>query len=154
MTYGNAPFLCIYPKLHIEAYKKQLNGKTSPKLHDYYDDFINFTKKHEHFEIDEEMPSGNYSGIIITGFGEDEIYPSLINLRLHDDSVSNLIYEKVEEARIAVGNFEVKIITNAQNDVFSTLFDGVSPALFKSFLEQINTALLILIKQVQSYCQK
>jgi hypothetical protein len=79
----------------------------------------------------------DFCGIVITGFGEDEIYPSLINFRLYAKLGDSLIYalELSEEGG------SVDIIPFAQIDVVHTFLKGVSPELHNTFIEQFNTVI-------------
>ena len=82
----------------------------------------------------------NFSGIIFTGFGDDEIYPGLIPLNI------SLAIEK--RLRCYVETDGVAAITNenagairpfAQTDVIDTILTGIDPILNKIYLENFAT---------------
>lgn len=78
----------------------------------------------------------NFSGIIFTGFGEDEIYPQLTPVII-SMAIDNRIRFFIEESSSAsINNLNRAAIRPfAQTDVIDTILSGVAPSLNKIFLE-------------------
>lgn len=68
-----------------------------------------------------------FSGIIITGYGNKEIYPSIIDIRLFGKLGSNLIYERNDTMKIE-SEGESIIYPVAQADFIYTFISGIDPS--------------------------
>jgi len=81
----------------------------------------------------------NYTGLIFTGFGEDEIYPSLIPV-----NVSMVVNDKlryyIDEGRTAtISDLNGGAVCPfAQTDVIDTILSGIDPALDDIYLSNFN----------------
>ena len=73
------------------------------------------------------------SGIVITGFGDDEIFPSLHTYNIECVFANKLKYSKNENKSHEIGSYPV-IIPFAQEDMISTFLQGIDPML-QSFSE-------------------
>ncbi|MEI1679960.1 hypothetical protein V8P49_01885 [Acinetobacter baumannii] len=68
------------------------------------------------------------SGIVIAGFGEEEIYPSVFTYEIAGMFNNKLIYRKVEgKCMHESANSPVGIIAFAQEDMVATLMNGINP---------------------------
>ena len=78
----------------------------------------------------------NFTGLIFTGFGEEELYPSLIPLNI-SFSVGNRIRYYIEEEKAAVitNNNDGAICPFAQTDVIDTILTGIDPRLDEIYLK-------------------
>lgn len=99
-----------------------------------------------------------YSGLIFVGYGDSEIYPSLIpvNISLVVDGRLRYYIDKSKEAIIAEDNYSA-IIPFAQTDVINTILSGVDPSLetifitnLKKTLSKYNTVISELIRPKDS----
>ncbi len=83
----------------------------------------------------------NFTGLIFTGFGEDEIYPSLIpvNISLAVGERLRYFIEENKAATISNSNHGA-IAPFAQTDVISTILTGVDPTLDITYLNNFEAA--------------
>lgn len=95
----------------------------------------------------------NFTGLIFTGFGEEELYPSLIPLNI-SFSVGNRIRYYIEEEKAAVitNNNDGAICPFAQTDVIDTILTGIDPRLdeiylknFEAYFSKYNEEILAII---------
>ncbi len=82
----------------------------------------------------------SFSGLIFTGFGEDEIYPSLVplNISLALQSRLRCYVETSSEALITNENGGA-IRPFAQTDVINTILTGIDPTLDNIYLQNFET---------------
>jgi hypothetical protein len=82
----------------------------------------------------------SFSGLIFTGFGEDEIYPSLVplNISLALQSRLRCYVEESSEAYITNENSGA-IRPFAQTDVINTILTGIDPTLDNIYLQNFET---------------
>ncbi|SFQ56282.1 hypothetical protein [Parafilimonas terrae] len=82
----------------------------------------------------------NYTGLIFTGFGEDEIYPSLIPVDI-SFSIGNRLRYYIEENRAATISTANNgaICPFAQTDVIDTILRGIDPSLDNIYLNNFNS---------------
>lgn len=81
----------------------------------------------------------NFTGLIFTGFGDDEIYPSLIplNISLSIDTRLRYYIEENKTAFITNDN-NGSICPFAQTDVIDTILTGIDPKLDETYLENFD----------------
>ncbi|WP_316810447.1 hypothetical protein [Pedobacter heparinus] len=82
----------------------------------------------------------NYTGLIFSGFGEDEIYPQLIPINICF-VVDDRIRYYVDESAIAgiTNNNEGAIRPFAQQDVIDTILSGIDPDLDNTYLQNFSS---------------
>lgn len=76
------------------------------------------------------------SGIVIGGYGQGEIFPSVVTLEF-DGAISGLARFKINNQRtqsITAGENPAAIIAYAQEDMVATFMEGINPAV-KTFVE-------------------
>lgn len=76
----------------------------------------------------------DYTGIVIAGYGEDEIFPSIINLIGKNIIPCIYIYKIVNECKID-HETKAKILPFAQSDMVKSFTDGIDP-FFDTFLKK------------------
>lgn len=104
----------------------------------------------------------SYTGLIFTGFGEEEIYPQLIPLNISLVVDNRLRYFLDENSRVSISNRASGAIRPfAQTDVINTILSGIDPLLEKSYLENFkaifekyNQEILKNIKEEDSLLRK
>lgn len=79
------------------------------------------------------MISNNHSGIVIAGFGEKDIFPSIISLRVDGYVNNKLKYMFSRQGTINEANNTI-IIPFAQQEMVATFMEGIDPD-FKKTLE-------------------
>lgn len=110
---------------------------------------------------------GSRTGIVITGYGTDEMYPSIISGEFMGCFYENLKYTDKENNKITNENTAI-VVPFAQSDVVSTFINGYDAKLIEKLIETIDSSLadgncndsecrnnLIkdIIKNVQEYSQ-
>ncbi|MDY6450684.1 hypothetical protein [Acinetobacter faecalis] len=84
----------------------------------------------------------NSSGIVIAGFGDDEIYPSVITYEVAGVYDNKLIYRTIDgKTIISNGESDAGIIAFAQEDMVATLMQGVNPNLLEYMNSHINQSM-------------
>ena len=84
--------------------------------------------------------SSSASGIVIAGFGEEEVFPSLHTYNIECAIEGKLKYSKNKEKSHEIGSYPV-IIPFAQEDMISTFVEGIDPRLQKLSLNVLNHVL-------------
>lgn len=75
----------------------------------------------------------NSSGIVVAGFGNDDIFPSVITYEIHGVYNNHLLYKVNNEKTIINENaqpMKSDILPFAQEDVVRSFLDGIHPELF------------------------
>lgn len=85
--------------------------------------FNNLIKLVNNFFIKNNFLFGN-SGIVIAGFGENEIFPSLVELKIGELFENNLKYDNIKEENISYSN-RASIIPFAQSEMVHTFMMGI-----------------------------
>lgn len=100
------------------------------------DDWINLFSNLIYTNIKRKETFTNYTGLIFTGFGEDEIYPSLVPLNI-SFSIENRLrcfIDEVNEVTITNDNGGA-VRPFAQTDVIDTILSGIAPKLDETYLK-------------------
>lgn len=81
----------------------------------------------------------NFTGLIFTGFGEEEIYPQLIPVNI-SIVIDNRLRFYVNEARAASisNNYSGAVCPFAQTDVIDTILTGIDPTLDNIYLNNFD----------------
>jgi len=81
---------------------------------------------------------GQYSGLVITGFGEEELFPSVVSLHIRGTLEGALICQEVDKLSCSMGFAKSgAIIPFAQRDVIDMFMYGIKP----DYIEEITTRL-------------
>lgn len=75
-----------------------------------------------------------HSGIVIAGYGVEDLFPRLEVVDFYGIIADNLIYEKIKLYKIGFDN-EAVIVPFAQSDMISTFVEGVDPFLNRKLRE-------------------
>jgi hypothetical protein len=82
----------------------------------------------------------NYTGLVFTGFGEDEIYPQLIPLNVSMVFDNKLRYFVDEPNCASISDLNSGAVRPfAQTDVINTILSGVDPLLDNTYLENFGS---------------
>jgi len=93
--------------------------------------------------------SQNTSGIVITGFGDKEIYPSILTYEMEGVIEGKLKYRILEDKCTKIQSGGCSITPFAQDDMVSSFMNGVNPAvinLIETYLQQLFVRIPELIK--------
>ena len=85
---------------------------------------------------------GNYSGIVIAGFGDVEVFPSLTEFLCQFIVNSKLKYKEARDIKIDFGN-DATIVPFAQQEMIKAFMEGVHP----SYLDTLESYLTELFDQ-------
>jgi hypothetical protein len=69
----------------------------------------------------------DYSGIVVAGFGSDEILPSLNSFHIYGKLGSCLVYEEIDKDKIGIKIASTIIYPFAQTEVVKTFINGIDP---------------------------
>jgi len=86
-----------------------------------------------------------YSGIVITGFGHDEIFPSIYSCNAHGKLGKCLLITNEHKEQIS-SNHSASIIPFAQSEMVSSFMEGIDPL----FENEIGEQLTALINKLES----
>lgn len=93
--------------------------------------------------------SVNASGIVISGFGNEEIFPSVITYELYGVFNNQLLFSVLHDKTILnhnAGEMTSAIIPFAQEDVVRSFLDGIHPELFEYALSYTEKSLETMMK--------
>lgn len=99
-----------------------------------------------------------FTGLIFVGFGENEIYPSLIPINISGVFDRRLRYFVDDDDVVSISNnLESAIRPFAQTDVIQTILSGIDPALsinliqeFVKFFHKYNSDIINLLKEKEN----
>lgn len=81
----------------------------------------------------------NFTGLIFTGFGDDEIYPSLIPLNISlSIGIRLRFYIEENKAAFITNDNNGSICPFAQTDVIDTILTGIDPKLDETYLQNFD----------------
>lgn len=83
------------------------------------------------------------SGLVFVGYGEDDIYPALVPVRM-SGYVDGYLRYCVDEGRTVNNDNPATILPFAQSDVIDTMIKGVNPNLYSNISERMDESLLSL----------
>lgn len=91
-----------------------------------------------------EHPYTPFTGLIFTGFGEDEIYPVLcpVNISFVVDGILRYYDDKQNEVHISSEEAPCAIVPFAQTDVMNTILGGIDPGLEKIYITNFKNAII------------
>ena len=91
----------------------------------------------------------SYTGLVFVGYGDDDIYPSLISVKLSGFVENKLRFYIGENAlRVISNNHQSSVCTFAQNDVMLSLMKGMNPDMFDIVMEKYEEYIDSIKKQV------
>jgi hypothetical protein len=95
-----------------------------------------------------------YTGIVITGFGEDEIFPSIYSCHIHGRLGKCLMISNEQKKQISNNN-SACIIPFAQSEMVISFMEGIDPDFRKEIEKQVSS-LLMNIEEIldESYKEK
>lgn len=90
------------------------------------------------------------TGLVISGFGDDDIFPSVITYQISGYFENTLIYKKDEEKTIVNTNSGMRsgIIAFAQEDVVQSFIRGFDPELHQFTIEYLDSMLTEFLKKL------
>ncbi len=97
--------------------------------------------------ITKEQQLSGYSGVVITGFGEKEIFPKLIEYK-----TDLVILDKIRKSKLqefVPGHFNSgKVMSFAQEDITRTILEGINPSYAKEILESATEFFVMIPKKI------
>ncbi len=78
----------------------------------------------------------NFSGIVVVGFGEKEIFPSLITYAIEGRLSGTLKYKEIENKKITLEN-GAYVIPFAQHEMVDIFMSGIDPRLTDALVESL-----------------
>lgn len=79
--------------------------------------------------------SGHYSGVVMAGFGDDELYPALVEFQIEGVFENKIKFKRETVRDIKSDGCTARIIPFAQDDVIHNFLLGIHPANIKYFDE-------------------
>ncbi len=81
--------------------------------------------------LTKEIFSDPYSGVVFAGFGDEEIYPSLMEFKVQGVFDNTIKFKKTNEIKIESDGTTAQIVPFAQDDVIRNFMDGIHPDILK-----------------------
>ena len=143
MIYNSTDYLNIPWETLIKTYANTTSREVQPTIVHYVSDFLTYVCKKvsggepEHVE---EIQDDGFSGIVVAGFGEEELRPTLVALRVL--AVEDVMIYTTEE----VSDFELEDLGSvvrpfAQSEMVPRFFDGVDLDLLGAILSRVEKRL-------------
>lgn len=112
-------------------YKISVYDEVSKKIEKELFEFVLYT-------IERDSSFTGSTGIVIAGYGSEDIFPSLMSYNLYSFILGNLKYSNFREAKISQAENELRstILPFAQDDVVNTVVQGVDPQLAQYLVDQ------------------
>lgn len=99
------------------------------------------------YEIDE---AEDFTGIVIAGYGDDEIFPGIIEIRLAEYIQPLIRWQLAKTGKVTFKNKGI-IAPFAQRDMIETFVEGVGQDLFQNLFEEVGKGYEKIGKKIQSY---
>ncbi|WP_406827428.1 hypothetical protein [Pediococcus inopinatus] len=98
--------------------------------------FIEF-KKLIYYFITQDKDVLPFSGIVVAGYGKDDIFPKLFSYKFYGNVDKHLVFKDDQKVKIAQtglsGNNTAAIMPFAQQDVAATILNGMAPQFAEEF---------------------
>ncbi len=92
----------------------------------------------DHFRKDlsneRKLDFKNYSGLVIAGYGKEDLFPKLINIRIENLIMSRLKYNKIFDMQVSLQD-PAKISGFAQDDIFQNIVFGRHPEFINCLID-------------------
>ncbi len=142
-----------------QIFTRNINLLFTKNSLDVSEELLELIKKSVYFVLIAQEELTNFTGLVFTGFGEEEIYPQLIPINVSMVFNDKLRYY-VKESHIASilhNSLGGAVCPFAQTDVIDTIITGVDPTIdfqylenFKNIFEKYNQEILNLIENSNS----
>lgn len=160
---------------YIETYKKQKQSMVNMTfsafkerfnhiLTEVSEEFISFTIPHHvkqklnqlAFQVSKkDFFSAGSTGFVIAGYGEEAIFPQLLNYRLEGFISGQLKYKKIKERKISYINSDeartASITPFAQRDMVDLFIDGIEPNMEDAIFNIIDEVIGKYQEQIQKH---
>ena len=127
MIYNDANFMDIPWETFIKTYANMESRPVQPTVSEYMSDFLSYVSKLVHSsdprEVD-EVKGNKFSGVIVAGFGEDELLPTLMAVRVQNVD-GDLIYDLEDSSDFELEDLASVIAPFAQGEMVPLFFDGI-----------------------------
>ncbi|WP_042225278.1 hypothetical protein [Oceanobacillus manasiensis] len=152
----------IYIDMDLDIFKQEFHKV----IQEVNDDFISYNipdhirEKLSRFVFEvvrKDYFSLGSTGLVIAGFGEEEIFPQLLNYRLEGFVFGQLKYKKVLEKKISYSNSKdsgtAAITPFAQREMVDSFMGGIEPNMEDAILGIVHKVLSTYHQQVENYLQ-
>lgn len=148
MVYNNAEFAGIPWETFIKTYARDDSRDTQPTVDAYVDDFLN----HVRTLVEEGHPNpddgdGSPSGIIVAGFGDNELRPTLDEVLVKQKD-GELVHKIVESTDFEAYNLRSAVLPFAQSEMVPLFFNGVDPDLLDAVQRDFKSQLKLLAQDL------
>lgn len=139
----------------IKDFKKVLDGVIKDKVlldYDQITEDLMISLAHE--SITRNYFSSGYSGVIISGYGEEELFPSLYELKVEGFISGQLKVEEgdkciIKPSRMEEGDTTAAVIPFAQKEMVYTFMRGIDPSLNNTIQNLIGGVFSDIAKIIQ-----
>lgn len=115
-----------------------------PVTDELIEDIINFTYS---ILVKDTFSTDEYAGVVIAGFGEEEVYPSQIAYQIKGFVNGKLLYKVQNESEIGSDNTMNQstaiIIPYAQQEMVHSFVEGITPELKETIFESLHKILTV-----------
>lgn len=146
MIYGNTRLGDVPWETVIKLYRDRLGSESRETIEEYVSDLIGYIDgQASKFRLEQAGEGWPRSGVVIAGFGENEIYPVIVSLEIVGFS-GQLLY-RMEKPSIAIEGIEALILPYAQKEVVKGFMNGVDPSYKIRLLETFEIILSRLLEE-------
>ncbi|MFD2629589.1 hypothetical protein [Oceanobacillus kapialis] len=152
----------IYIEMQLDDFKNDFKNV----IEEVNDEFISYEipeniseklAKLAFVAIQKDHFSAGSTGLVIAGFGEEEIFPQLLNYRLEGFVFGQLKYKKVLEKKISYSNGRdsgtASITPFAQREMVDSFMGGIEPNMEDAVLGIVHKVLSTYHQQLEDYLQ-
>ena len=155
LVYGSAEYMGIPWETLIKEYRRIHGMKTHVMLEGYATHFQQFllTETPAYLDYPPEFLNDAPSGIVIAGFGNRELFPSLCHLAAESDGKA-LQIDKIDTTRVDPVGQRAVVQAFAQRDMIAQFMEGAAPEyneividMFSRYFDQYSNNIVSLILQ-------
>lgn len=148
MVYNNAEFAGIPWETFIKTYARDDSRDTQPTVDAYVDDFLDHVRKLvEEGYANPDGGAGGPSGIIVAGFGDNELRPTLDEVIVTQDD-GELVHEIVDSKDFEAYDLKSAVLPFAQSEMVPLFFNGVDPDLLEAVQREFKSQLKLLAQDL------
>jgi hypothetical protein len=126
-----------FDKLGYTGLKEAINICFIQKGIPISDDIIPILKQLVFLILKSKKFANFYTGLVFTGFGEEEVFPSIISIKVSLSINTRLRwYDDNRKNAVISHSMSSAIRPFAQTDVIDTILSGIDPGIFKLFIKQ------------------
>lgn len=120
---------------------------------DFPDNIIELLTEQYYLHLKSKNFIGPWTGLVFSGFGEDDIYPTLTSIKVAEVFDDRLRYF-IDRQQVINDELTGSIVPYAQTDVIQTIIEGITPEMDNTFIQTFEKLLLKYNKIIAEFVKQ